>query len=129
MKLFKYLTTFCLVTILIVTAVIIKSTIFSSKKLNPSSVGNNNLNQIHFLLSTSHLNPVQFNYNDDNGQISFYLTDPTDPPYKVIFSTTDNLYQQVSSLQKILKIAKMKQQSLKIIDLSLNHPYATFENN
>jgi len=115
--------------LLVVIATIWISTSRLVTRLNPDSINNEKLNQIHFLLSTSLINPVQFTYDLSNRQISFFIVENPSQPIKVILSTDKNLYQQVSSFQKLLKIVKMNHQQVRIIDLSLNHPYATFENN
>lgn len=128
MKLYKTIIPITGLLLLVIATIWISSSRLTTR-LNPDSINNENLNQIHFLLSTSHINPVQFTYDLANRQISFFVVENPSPPIKVILSTDKNLYQQVSSFQKLLRIAKMNHQQIGIIDLSLNHPYATFENN
>lgn len=45
----------------------------------------------------------------------------------IIFSLKKDPYFQVASLQKIINQSKMKNKHVVLIDLSLNHPYATFQ--
>ncbi len=48
---------------------------------------------------------------------------------RVIFSLEKDPYFQVTSLQQILKTAKMNARQIEKIDLSLKKPYATFKDN
>ena len=70
----------------------------------------------------------QIEYRPYLEEIQFILQE-SDYPTTVIISTQKNIFQQVAALQKTLKIAKMDQQRLSFIDLSLKHPYATLKNN
>ncbi|HEX8923794.1 MAG TPA: hypothetical protein VF828_03610 [Patescibacteria group bacterium] len=48
---------------------------------------------------------------------------------QVILTDLHDPYWQVTTLQKIFGIAKIKGKYVKFIDLSLGHPYATLQNN
>ena len=72
----------------------------------------------------------QFVMNDAifNNQVEFYLSQDNQN-IKIILSDQKDPFWQISSLQDIIKTARINHQSLKLVDLSPAHPYATFKNN
>ena len=44
----------------------------------------------------------------------------------IIFSINKNPYSQIATLQQVQKIATIKKQQLLLVDLSSEHPYASF---
>jgi len=59
-----------------------------------------------------------------NQQIEFNLNQT-----QVFLSTQKDISLQLSHLQKLLSLAKIKHGYFSRIDLSLDHPYATFQTN
>lgn len=59
--------------------------------------------------------------NQGLNQISFYYKDT-----KIIFSMNKNPYSQITTLQETQKIATINKNQLRLIDLSIEHPYASF---
>lgn len=47
----------------------------------------------------------------------------------VIFSTKKDIQKQINTLQELQKIAKIKQSTFSLINLSVEHAYATLKNN
>lgn len=48
---------------------------------------------------------------------------------RIILSTKKDPYQQIETLQGILKIATIEEKEIDLIDLDSKHPYASFKNN
>lgn len=48
---------------------------------------------------------------------------------RVIFSTKKSAQKQITTLQELQKVAKIKQSTFTLIDLSVEHAYATLKNN
>jgi len=127
MKLFKF---FLFVTFISSLSFSVYSLINSSKnKINPNSEKNNFYLQLEHGLKTAQINITKNIIRDYQNQFEFYIIDQGNNPIKVILSTQKNPYWQISSLQEILKTAKIKDKQLQLVDLSINHPYATFKNN
>ena len=80
-------------------------------------------------LKTAQIETVQNTIKDYENQLEFYIMNERNNPTKVILSTQKNPYWQISSLQEILKTTKINNKQLQLVDLSINHPYATFKNN
>ena len=66
---------------------------------------------------------------DYQNQIEFYIENGDNNYSKIILSTQKDPYWQISSLQDFFKTAKINNRQVKLVDLSINHPYATFKNN
>lgn len=77
-------------------------------------------------LYLSKINPLNISHLDYQNEIQFYLNNPSGQSYPVIFSTNRDPLTQVTALQKIIKIANIKEQEINFIDLSAQRPYATF---
>ena len=101
---------------------------YSIKKINPSSEKNNFYSQLEYGLKTAQIEVAQKTIRDYQNQYEFYIINKSNP-IKVIFSTKKNPYWQISSLQEILKTAKINNKQLQLVDLSITKPYATFKNN
>lgn len=119
MKLYKSLS--------FVSIILIASAIFYlqlSKKPStyndPLSSRNNFLNQFNHALNLAKIKSNNIIVRDFQNEIEFNINST-----KVILSLQKDPYWQIASLQEILKIAKMKDKDVKLIDLSINHPYAT----
>lgn len=102
---------------------------FSENKINPISEKNNFYIQLEHGLKTAKLNITKSTVRDYQNQFEFYIINESNNPIKIIFSTKKNPYWQITSLQEILKTAKINNKELQLVDLSINHPYATFKNN
>jgi hypothetical protein len=96
--------------------------------VNPISSQNDFYSKLNLAIQTSQLKISQLNIKDFNNEIEFYLIDGNHQ-IKTFFSTQKDPYWQISSLQEILKTAKIKDKELKLVDLSSHYPYATFKNN
>jgi len=97
--------------------------------LTPLSSQQQFQSQLTHALTISQLEYHRIVYREFQNEVEFNLLAPSQSPTKIILSTLKNPYWQVSSLQQIQKIAKIKNQTVTTIDLSINHPYATLENN
>jgi uncharacterized protein YxeA len=124
MKLFKII--ILLIIVLGISVLIYYSR--QNKSFNPISSQNDFYSKLNLAIQTSQLKISQFNIQDFNNEVEFYLIDG-DNQIKTLFSTKKDPYWQISSLQEILKTAKIKDKKLKLVDLSSTHPYATFKNN
>jgi hypothetical protein len=111
-----------IIPILIIVAVIF---FFSKKPQKNVSVDQNTFqSQLEYALKTADINPDKIEKLDFQNQVILYLNNT-----KIILSTQKDPVWQIASLQQVLKTAKIKTNNIKLIDLSINHPYATFENN
>lgn len=98
---------------------------YNKKKLSePISSTNNFYSKLENELFSANLKPVAIKIFDFNDKVEFYL-DQT----KIILSSKKDPSKQITSLQEVLKIGKIKNKQIKIIDLSIDNPYATFKNN
>lgn len=102
---------------------------FSENKIDPTSNKNNFYIQLEHGLKTAQINITKSAIRDYQNQFEFYIINQDNNPTKIILSTQKNPYWQIASLQEILKTAKINNKQLQLVDLSINHPYATFKNN
>lgn len=102
---------------------------FSENKIDPTSNKNNFYIQLEHGLKTAQVNITKSAIRDYQNQFEFYIINQDNNPTKIILSTQKNPYWQIASLQEILKTAKINNKQLQLVDLSINHPYATFKNN
>ena len=102
---------------------------FSENKLDPNSNKNGFYLQLEHGLQTAKINISKTVIRDYQNQFEFYIINQGNNPIKIILSTQKNPYWQIASLQEILKTAKINNKQLQLVDLSINHPYATFKNN
>jgi len=100
----------------------------SQKRIDPISDKNDFYLQLEHGLKTAQLNIIKSTIMDYQNQFEFYIINESNPT-KIIFSTQKNPYWQITSLQEVLKTAKINNKQLQLVDLSINHPYATFKNN
>ena len=126
MKLFKI--SLIIIFISLLSCSLYSITNYSIKKINPSSEKNNFYSQLEYGLKTAQIEVAQKTIRDYQNQYEFYIINKSNP-IKVIFSTKKNPYWQISSLQEILKTAKINNKQLQLVDLSITKPYATFKNN
>lgn len=125
MKLFK-------ITIILIPVVIISFFLLNNilkNNINPISQQNDFYSKVNNALQTSQLSPIQLQVRDYQNQIEFYLENQDSNYCKVILSTLKDPYWQISSLQDFFKTAKINNKQIKLVDLSVDHPYATFKNN
>ena len=94
----------------------------------PKSDKNNFYQNLNLAINTAKLSTSTLNVMDFNHQIEFYLSQG-DQNVKIILSDQKDPFWQISSLQDIIKTARINHQTLKLVDLSPAHPYATFKNN
>jgi len=88
--------------------------------LSPVSPNNIYRQKLEKALFLANLKPQKLIVRDFIDEVEFYLDGR-----RIIFSTQKDPFWQVSSLQDILKIAKINHQIINSIDLNSNHPYAT----
>lgn len=124
MKLFK---------IIIVLVLIIGATTFITIKLcpptiTPKSNQNDFYDKLNNAFKTSQLEPINLTVRDYLNEIEFYLQEDNNLT-KIIISTQKDPYWQIVSLQDLSKTAKMNHKQFSLVDLSIDHPYATFKNN
>lgn len=101
---------------------------FSINQISPVSNKNNFYLQLENSLKTAQIDVLKTEIRDYQNQYELYIMNNNNP-VKVILSTQKNPYWQISSLQEILKTAKINNKQLQSVDLSINNPYATFKNN
>jgi len=102
---------------------------FSENKIDPISNKNDFYLQLEHGLKTAQISITKSIIRDYQNQIEFYIINEDNNPTKIILSTKKNPYWQITSLQEILKTAKINNKQLQLVDLSISHPYATFKNN
>jgi len=125
MKLFKVIT---LLFFLISLSFFIATNIKPPESFRPIANQSGFYQKLDLALKTSNLKTSSIEIRDFNHQIEFYI-EASPQPIKIILSDQKDPFWQISSLQELLKTAKMNQQQLKLIDLSPANPYATFKNN
>jgi len=103
---------------------------FYSKEItyNPISIQNNFYKNLDIAINTAKLKTSSYQVRDFNDEVEFYLISD-DNQVKVLVSTLKNPFWQISTLQQVVKTAKINQGKLKLVDLSSKHPYATYKNN
>lgn len=94
----------------------------------PQSSQNQTKYSIDKLIADKKLDISNLNIDPYNHKISFTSIED-DRRTQVILSDQKDLWMQLSVLQKIDKIVKIKNRSATLVDLSLTHPYATIQNN
>jgi len=125
MKLFK-LTLIFIPLIVVVVFVVIK---FCPQPITPKSNKNDFYDKLNNAFQTSNLNPINMIVRDYLNEVEFYLQNEDNQSTKVIFSTKKDPYWQIVSLQDFSKTAKINNKQIYLVDLSIDHPYATFKNN
>ncbi|MFA5828120.1 MAG: hypothetical protein WC841_01975 [Candidatus Shapirobacteria bacterium] len=120
MKLFKKIFILLLLPVLLVSsfAILIKSQ--NIPHLNPISGNNNYRQNLEKAFVLADIKPQKITHREFLNEVEFYLDD-----ILIILSTRKDPFWQISSLQDILKIAKINHQVITFIDLSSAHPYAT----
>jgi hypothetical protein len=124
-KLFILITGLLFLTIIIASSFLL---INQKSAFNPISDKNNFYDQLNLALKTGHLETSSLIIRDFLNQVEFTVKNDNNT-FKVIVSNQKNPLNQIASLQELIKTAKMKGQYIKLVDLSVNHPYATFKNN
>jgi len=94
----------------------------------PQSSQNQTKYSIDKLIADKNLDISNLNIDPYNHKINFWLIQD-DHKTQVILSDQKDLWLQLSVLQKIDKMVKIKNRSAILVDLSLTHPYATIQNN
>ena len=95
---------------------------------SPISDKNSFYDQLNLAIKTSQLETSSWQIRDFLHQIEFTIsTDDND--FIAILTNQKSPVWQISSLQELIKTAKINHQSLKLVNLSTAHPYATFKNN
>ena len=93
-------------------------------KINPNSNKNLFLSQLKHALSLGQIDINHLVLRDFNQAVEFYSQN-----CQIILSLTKDPYWQVGLLQQIFKTAKIEQQTVSLVDLKSQHPYATLKNN
>ena len=110
--------------ILILTFIITNYFLNISSKTNNISITSNKEEFIKKLthgLNLANISAKNITINSGFDQIIFISNKA-----KIIFSLNKNPYSQIATLQQAQKIATIKKQQLLLVDLSLEHPYASF---
>jgi|SRR5574344_1240022 len=129
MKQFKIVLPFIL--FIIVSVVIILISINSHQQttvFDPKSDKNDFYQNLNLAINTAKISTSTITVRDFNNQVEFYISQDNQN-IKIILSDQKDPFWQISSLQDIIKTARINHQSLKLVDLSPAHPYATFKNN
>lgn len=118
---------FFLVPILLIAfQLIIYLNIDFSPRYTPQSDKNSTLDTINLYLHTANLNPISPSILGFQNEYQFYLQNKDLTTYSVILNTSKDPLAQVTALQKLTKLANIKGNDIKFIDLSSSRPYATF---
>lgn len=125
MKLFK---------IIIISVFFAFGVIFLIIKLYPSTITpksnqNDFYDKLNNALQTSKITPINLVVRDYLNEVEFYFQNENENLIKVIVSTQKDPYWQIVSLQDFYKTAKINNRQINLVDLSIDHPYATFKNN
>jgi len=80
--------------------------------------------QLENSLISSKIKTSNLIYRDFLDQVEFNIDN-----CHVIFSTQKTPQKQINTLQELQKLAKIKQSTFSLIDLSVDHTYATLKNN
>lgn len=125
MKLFKIL-----ILLLIFILAIFTYTYFVNKNITyePISDQNNFYKNLDLAINTAKLNKSSYQIRDFNNEVEFYSV-INDNQVKILVSTLKDPFWQISTLQQVVKTAKINQGKIKLVDLSSKHPYVTFKNN
>jgi len=125
MKLFKIIILSFLLILTIFTYIY-----YTNKKIThePISTKNNFYKNLDIAIKTAKIKTNSYQIRDFNDEVEFYLV-VNDNPIKILISTLKDPFWQISTLQQVVKTAKINQGELKLIDLSTKHPYVTFKNN
>ena len=113
--------------LLIITFLILKFVTFN--QINPISSQNDFYAKLNNALQTSQLSPINLLVRDYQNEVEFYIQDEQNNQTKVVVSNQKDPYWQIASLQDFFKTAKISNKQIKLVDLSIDHPYATFKNN
>ena len=128
MKLFKLSLLVSIVLSLIIILILSLKPSLPQSTFNPKSDKNDFYQNLNLAINTSKLSISSITVRDFTNEVEFFISQDNQT-IKVILSDNIDPFWQISSLQDILKTAKMNQQQLKLVDLSSAHPYATFKNN
>jgi len=126
MKVFKFI----ILILLIITPSFFIYKSFDEKKAahNPISNENNFYKNLDLAIKTAKLTTSSYQIRDFNNEVEFYLV-LNDNQIKILVSTLKDPFWQISTLQQLVKTAKINQEKLKLVDLSSKHPYVTYKNN
>jgi lipopolysaccharide export LptBFGC system permease protein LptF len=127
MKLSKLFFIILPVVLIGITFLIIKFIPFN--QVNPISNQNDFYSKLNNALQTSQISPLSLTVRDYQNEVEFYTQDDQNNQIKIILSNQKDPYWQIASLQDFLKTAKISNKQIKLVDLSIDHPYATFKNN
>jgi hypothetical protein len=97
---------------------------YSPRLSSPLSAKNNYLSTFQKAINLSGLSTSNLVIRDFIHQIEFKTNGTL-----VLFSSQIDPYQQVSYLQRLLTLAKIKHANLTRLNLSIKHPYATLQTN
>lgn len=125
MKLFKLIAIF-IPLIIVIVFTIIK---FYPGPISPKSNQNDFYDKLNNAFQTSQLIPINLTVRDYLNEVEFYLQEERGQLTKIILSTKKDPYWQIVSLQDFSKTAKINNRQIYLVDLSIDHPYATFKNN
>ena len=125
MKLFKLIVIFIP---LIIVTVFLTIKLYP-QPITPKSSQNDFYDKLNNAFQTSQLVPINLTVRDYLNEVEFYLQSEDSNLTKIIFSTKKDPYWQIVSLQDFSKTAKINNKQINLVDLSIDHPYATFKNN
>ncbi len=97
--------------------------------LNPLSPENQFQTRLIHALSLANIKYNQLNFREFQNEVEFQLVEPGQTPTTIILSTQKNPYWQISALQQVQKTSRIRHKIIRLVNLSLNHPYATLEDN
>jgi len=100
----------------------------SQKTYQPISNKNDYYKNLNTAINTAKINTTSLQVRDYQDEIEFYLSYENNL-IKVLLSTQKDPFWQISTLQQVVKKAKMNQEKIKLVDLSSQHPYVTLKNN
>jgi hypothetical protein len=89
--------------------------------VDPISSQNNFYQKLDLAINTSQIKTSSIKVRDFNNEVEFYLIQPNNQ-VKIILSTKKDPVWQISSLQEVLKTAKINQEDLKLVVSTLVPP-------
>lgn len=99
----------------------------NKNRVNPVSEKNNYITKLNHALSLAQLKKTDIVIRDFQNEVEFNIINKETT--KVLFSTNKDPYWQVASLQEIFNKATIRNKYVNFIDLSIDNPYATLQNN
>lgn len=97
--------------------------------INPLAESNETLERLNNLLIATQIIPIQTSLKPYRNEIEVTFSHHTKHSSLAIFNLDKEVEWQVNALQKTIKVANIKNKTIKIVDFGHTYPYATLKNN